>query len=385
MHAIISLQLSLAVALTGCVAPVDEDGGDLDETLSTTESESVVTPPAGMGRYCSMSWPGGGWGFASYTNLTNDPCAYLQGSSGTGTVERAGLYSTTGVNNVVLRCENGSYIMLGVGTGNGPLTWAYNQAAGHSGCVFTVAPRELPIFARPYATSGYLYTNTGFDFARGYTVNAKNDLGDLNGGTAATKVDWRGKDMSWWGYGDHDAWDINLTTGTPIYAAANGTVQAARFRDITNACPGGYTIPYQGEVFIKHTIDGGANTTLYDEKLVTFYAHFSSIVVSAGQVVNKGDLIGYAGTTGCSSGPHLHFGTFRLTNTASKKNYPFVINTDFAAGKDQNSANGYRIAIEPRGFYPAKGFDPWAWRAYPDGALSINLWQAGEAPPAGSW
>ena len=88
---------------------------------------------------------------------------------------------------------------------------------------------------------------------------------------------------------------------------------------------------------------------------------------------------------GGSTGPHLHFGTFRLTNTASKLVYPFVINTSFGPGQDQNSANGYQIAIEPHGFYPTAGFDPWAWRAYPWGALSLYLWDAGAAPPNGSW
>jgi hypothetical protein len=134
----------------------------------------------------------------------------------------------------------------------------------------------MPIFGRPYDPAGYQFTNTGFDFARGYTVNAKTELGDASGGTAATIVDWRGKDMSppKWTYDNHDAWDINMDQGTKIYAAADGTVQMARFRDITNACPGGYTVPNQGEVYIRHTVSGGTNTSLYDEYFVTYYAHF---------------------------------------------------------------------------------------------------------------
>lgn len=373
-----------AVSLVGCVSgePDSSDTPDTDELASTT---AQLTAPAGMGRYCSMSWPGGGWGFASYTNLTNDPCAEMRGTSTTATVAHAGLYSLAGVNNIVLRCENGSYIQLGVGTGQGPLTWAWNQAQGHTGCTFTVSPRELPIFGRPYDPAGYQFTNTGFDFARGYTVDAKTELGDPNGTTAATRVDWRGKDMSSWSYDNHDAWDINMAQGTKVFAAADGVVEMARFRDITNACPGGYTVPTQGEVYVKHTVSGGANTTAYDEIFETYYAHFSSIVVANGQFVHKGDLLGYSGTTGCSSAPHLHFGVFRRSNTASSYRYPFVINTSFAAGQDQNSANGYRIAIDPHGFYPAKGFDPWAWRGYPDGAMSVNLWQANQAPPDGSW
>jgi murein DD-endopeptidase MepM/ murein hydrolase activator NlpD len=378
-----TLLLASLTALTGCLSA--DAPGDDTEKVGTIDQQ--LSAPPGMGRYCSMSWPGGGWGFASYTNLVSDPCAFLRGNSTTGTVERAGLYATNAINNVVLRCENSSYIILQVGNGNAPLTSAYNLASGHTGCIFTVSPREMPIFGRPYDPAGYQFTNTGFDFARGYTVNAKAELGDSDGGTAATIVDWRGQDMSppKWTYDNHDAWDINMAQGTKIYAAADGYVQMARFRDITNACPGGYTVPNQGEVFIKHTVSGGTNTGLYDEYFVTYYAHFSQIVATTGQFVHKGDLIGYSGTTGCSSGPHLHFGTFRLTNTASKFVYPFVINTNFAAGQDQNSANGYQIAIEPHGFYPTAGFDPWAWRGYPWGALSLYLWDANAAPPNGSW
>lgn len=379
------LSAFLAVHLMACGGPGLEGEGAPPDEVKTTTAEQALSAPSGMGRYCSMSWPGGGWGFASYTNLTSDPCAYLRGTSTTGTVERAGLYSVSGVNNVVLRCENGGYIQLGVGAGNGPLSWAYGRASGHTGCVFTVAPRELPIFSRPYDAAGYQFTNTGFDFARNYTVNAKLELGDTTGGTAATRVDWRGKDMSAWSYDNHDAWDINMVVGTNIYAAADGYVQAARFRDITLACPGKYSIPNQGEIYLKHVVSGGSGTTLFDEHFVTYYAHMSQIFVVPGQFVVKGQLIGRSGTTGCSDAPHLHFGTFKLTNTASAFVFPFVINSNFASGQDQNSANGYRVAIDPRGFYPAAGFDPWAWRGYPDGALSVNLWAPNQAPPAGNW
>jgi murein DD-endopeptidase MepM/ murein hydrolase activator NlpD len=302
-----------------------------------------------------------------------------------GTIERAGLYATSAGNRVVTRCDS-SYVSRYQGSGNNPLTTAFNNASGRTGCIFTVSPKEMPIFGRPYDSSGYWSTGTGFDFAHGFTVDALNDFGDPNGSTSATQLSWRGNDQSGTGFIDgHDGWDINMADGTPIRAAAHGTVQVARFRDVTHVPWCTPLTPNQGEIFIKHTVSGGPGSNEYDEQFVTFYAHMRKIIVNDGDVVNKGDIIGFSGQTGCATGPHLHFGVFRLTNTASEHDYPFVINTNFGPGQDQNSTNGYQIAIEPRGFYPAQGFDPWAYRYYPWGALSPNLWQDGEAPPAGDW
>lgn len=50
---------------------------------------------------------------------------------------------------------------------------------------------------------------------------------------------------------------------------------------------------------------------------------------------------------------------------------------------DPNS--GWRWAIDPYGFSPPKNIDPWGWRGFPDGALSVNLWKNGQAPPQGTW
>jgi len=83
----------------------------------------------------------------------------------------------------------------------------------------------------------------------------------------------------------HPGIDIGAPMGTPIKAAAAGTVIVAAFS-------GGY-----GNLVV---IDHGNG-------LATAYAHQSQIAVSVGQQVTQGQVIGYVGSTGFSTGPHLHF------------------------------------------------------------------------------
>lgn len=83
----------------------------------------------------------------------------------------------------------------------------------------------------------------------------------------------------------HEGIDIGAPTGTPILAADTGMVT---FR--------GWSGNYGYMVKIDH---GGG--------VVTMYAHLSAFNVQVGDTVNKGDVIGYVGDTGFSTGPHLHF------------------------------------------------------------------------------
>jgi murein DD-endopeptidase MepM/ murein hydrolase activator NlpD len=87
----------------------------------------------------------------------------------------------------------------------------------------------------------------------------------------------------------HTGIDVSRPTGTPIVAADGGTVFFAGWR-------GGYG----KAIIINHGSRGGGN-------LATLYGHLSSIAVGSGQTVSKGQIIGYVGSTGHSTGPHLHF------------------------------------------------------------------------------
>ena len=85
----------------------------------------------------------------------------------------------------------------------------------------------------------------------------------------------------------HQGVDLPLHTGTPVYAAFNGKVRLAKsFRGYGNL------------VVLRH-----------ENGLETFYAHLSKIMVSEDQWVDAGSIIGLGGSTGRSSGPHLHFET----------------------------------------------------------------------------
>ena len=87
----------------------------------------------------------------------------------------------------------------------------------------------------------------------------------------------------------HSGTDIAAPYGTPVLAAAGGTVTVANATD-----PWGGSYGY----YVKIQHDGTFDT---------LYAHCSSICVTPGQQVRQGEVIGYVGSTGNSTGNHLHF------------------------------------------------------------------------------
>lgn len=94
-------------------------------------------------------------------------------------------------------------------------------------------------------------------------------------------------DYSRWGYAGHNGIDFGVSTGTPVKAAADGAVYRVAYE----------TGGYGNYVVIDH---GGG--------FLTYYAHLYSQRVKAGGPVEAGDVIGYSGSTGATTGPHLHFG-----------------------------------------------------------------------------
>ncbi|MER5898156.1 LysM peptidoglycan-binding domain-containing M23 family metallopeptidase [Streptomyces sp. NPDC001876] len=88
-----------------------------------------------------------------------------------------------------------------------------------------------------------------------------------------------------WSSGYHTGSDFQAASGTSVRSIGPGTVVSA-----------GWSGAYGNEVVIKH-----------DDGMYSQYAHLSSLGVSAGQTVTGGQQIGLSGSTGNSTGPHLHF------------------------------------------------------------------------------
>ena len=97
----------------------------------------------------------------------------------------------------------------------------------------------------------------------------------------------------------HAGEDIPAGYGAQILAAASGTVVTA-----------GWVSGYGNYTVIDH---GGG--------LMTAYGHQSSFAVSVGDVVTQGQVIGYVGSTGNSTGPHLHFEVYVNGSTVDPKSY----------------------------------------------------------------
>jgi murein DD-endopeptidase MepM/ murein hydrolase activator NlpD len=115
---------------------------------------------------------------------------------------------------------------------------------------------------------------------------------------------------------NHKGVDLAQPTGTPVYATADGIVSMAeRYSS------------YGNYIQIEH---GG--------ELQTRYAHLSGYAVAAGEPVRKGQLIGFVGSTGRSTGPHLHY-EVRVAGEAVDPR-PYMVATDLAVAPGASLGRG---------------------------------------------
>ena len=97
----------------------------------------------------------------------------------------------------------------------------------------------------------------------------------------------------------HNGVDLANSMGTPIYAARSGSV----------------TVATHGKTYGEYV------TINHGDGYSSLYGHMTHYVVSKGQYVTKGQLIGYMGTSGRSNGPHLHFSIFYNGSSVNPMNY----------------------------------------------------------------
>lgn len=201
------------------------------------------------------------------------------------------------------------------------------------------SPQSLkqPLFQKPFELE-YLMTNY-FDH------QVPRQFQDNNG----YFVTWTGKALPLGSPGasidGHAGYDWSTPEGTPLLAVADGVVHTAGESSVFY-CP-----PLEKEisgldVYLEHTAPNG-------DRFSTEYVHLSQIDVKPGQSVKAGDVIGLSGNTGCSTGPHLHFGVYRIS-----KNQQWTI-------------------VDPYG-WSSSDVDPWSQDS--DGTESPWLWKDGEAP-----
>lgn len=100
----------------------------------------------------------------------------------------------------------------------------------------------------------------------------------------------------------HAGMDFTAPTGTPIYATGNGTVMSAGWKQGYGNC-----------VEINHGYG-----------YVTLYGHMSAIKTNSGKAVKRGDVIGLVGSTGKSTGPHLHYEVHLRGEIMNPANYYYL-------------------------------------------------------------
>ncbi len=369
--------------------------------------------PMGYASYCSLS------GWSLYVNAAD--CATALAEGGAVTIERAGFYSVSGSNNVIMRCTNDPLSPRHYsGIGTVPLLAAFDLAttpgAPLHGCIFTAAPAALPVFSRPYG-AWQCQTDPDFDvdttdfqvfnydvYQQPWNVEAFGQAA-YPPDSSACAVDRTGHEQCHYGSAAEcggtagclvvppgrptgDAYVWKMPMGKPLLAVANGVVVGSRDRDVSGLA-GCAATSLQKEIYIRHEIVGnGPFSASSAESFVTGYIGVSEREVAVGDVVAAGQEIGKAGATGCIQHSSLTFLVVRLTNITGAHAYTFAT-TDaglYGINGIQGIIRSLRVDQRPR-WTPGL----WMYVGYPDpdipppvtdpGAFSINLWIPGQAPP----
>ena len=344
-------------------------------------SEEELTPadPPLTGHYCNVHWPDGTWGF----DVTGaKPCNTLLLQKPLGIVVRAGLYSLTTTNYVFARCSNGSVGPMAA-PGVAPLNSA-NAAVGHTNnkCIFQVSEAAFPMFDRVWDPAHEIAGRSTNPFIHNQipVALAQFGFGELGGNGAPPLfgfVDRFGHDKG----AREAAYDAPLDEGRPLLAPAGGVVimNGSRDRDVSpvGAAPG---TPNQSELFVRYSI---GNDSDYRESFVVYYAHMRKRLVVDGQTVKAGQILGYVGATGSTSGfAHVHIGVLRASNTnAHSVAFPDAgwhvdIQPDLTTnGVNTNSVN----AVDPLG-WASSAIDPWGYVEFDagKGAWSPDLFKPGK-------
>lgn len=138
----------------------------------------------------------------------------------------------------------------------------------------------------------------------------------------------------------HNGIDLGMATGTPVYASDSGVVQFEGWGQNNSwmGTPAGIC------VLLRHAWG------------YTGYAHLSSTIINNGQSISRGQLIGYSGNTGASTGPHLHFETLPpnpdwrngFAGRVNPHNYGLVARgTNPAPAPSQLAPNQRKTGAEP--------------------------------------
>lgn len=251
-----------------------------------------------VGLQGSMSVTGGG-SIDVGSNVTIDPAnggrVVIDGSSG-----------PTVLSNSQIAFDNGSAIQSG-GTGILIATPGDVHLSGGDGAIIgglSDLPQGTNAKYVVATTNGRLYTSSGVGGGGG-TPTPGEDLGNFQWPFSLSTVtsEYGPRTSPYTGF--HEGIDFGIApavAGAPIIAAGDGTVAVSTFAS-----------GWGNHVRITHSISAGNVSTLY--------AHMNATpLVSVGDPVSKGDVIGYVGNTGNSFGAHLHFETWMSTSYGSHVN-----------------------------------------------------------------